>query len=143
MEYVELIIAMTLMVMVMDWAGTSWYFLNRRAEAGDEKSRLKLEKVKKVIDNIWFDFCLSSVVGIFRTDNALQWEGVYRCHGILSTRSGIDSLRSYQKEAGCRVHERDIGIARNVNVKAGNAAGVFLTKEKRGILRLAFIPAVA
>lgn len=56
MEYVELIIAMTLMVMVMDWAGTSWYFLNRRVEAGDEKSRLKLEKVKKVIDNIWFDF---------------------------------------------------------------------------------------
>lgn len=55
MEYVELIIAMTLMVMVMDWAGTSWYFLNRRAEAGDEKSRLKLEKVKKVIDNVWLN----------------------------------------------------------------------------------------
>lgn len=58
MEGAGLIIAMTLMVMVMlmDWAGTSWYTLTRKAEAGDEKSRLKLEKVKKVIDNIWFDF---------------------------------------------------------------------------------------
>lgn len=55
MEYVELIIAMTLMLMVMDWAGTSWYFLNRRAEAGDEKSRLRLGKVRKVIDNVWLN----------------------------------------------------------------------------------------
>ena len=82
-------------------------------------------------------------MGIFRTDNALQREGVYRCHGILSARSGIDSLRSYQKEAGCRVHERDIGIARNVNVKAGNAAGVFLTTQRKGNASAAFIPAVA
>lgn len=55
MEYAGLIISMTLMVMLMDWAGTSWYFLNHRAEAGDEKSRLRLGKVRKVIDNVWLN----------------------------------------------------------------------------------------
>ena len=66
MEGAGLIIAMTLMVMVMDWAGTSWYFLNRRAEAGDEKSRLKLEKVKKVVDNLWLNLSVFFLLwGIF------------------------------------------------------------------------------
>lgn len=66
MECVELIIAMTLMVMVMDWVVTSWYFLTRKAEAGDEKNRLKLEKVNKIIDNVWLNlFVYVLLWGIF------------------------------------------------------------------------------
>ncbi|WP_418832123.1 hypothetical protein [Phocaeicola sp.] len=68
MEGAGLIIAMTLMVMVMlmDWAGTSWYTLTRKAEAGDEKSRLKLEKVKKVVDNLWLNLSVFFLLwGIF------------------------------------------------------------------------------